>query len=220
MVFWNPQRWPRKLQVVAFIAFWCIMGVLGWFSYRIEKESWNSPSVSFLVQFIPMLIFMSWVGVTRTFSLWTRWVVPLIGVVLCFFIFRRAELAARQFMSVYDERSLRMFASWYLGFFLVVVAWIVAMPIEEAVAKLGIATRTNRVVWRLRFAIAGISLIALASVLVLRSLFDLPLEFDQLVSICHDLFYLAIAFYFLFTARLVVPWSRVGRGQRTAANIL
>jgi len=190
-IFRNLERWPLTAQVVLFVAFCCVMGALFWSLFRDIRESWRSAiSILFFVEFVPWIILFLWLKVTRTFSFWTRWVVPLLILALCVLVSVRAEWYIRPGIRAPVERSLEMFAIWYLAFFLLIAAWIVGIPMEEAITKLGIGMQTSHVAWRLGFALAGMLMIAITSILAWPVLFTataLP-GASRLVSVSHDCF--------------------------------
>jgi hypothetical protein len=200
-----------------FVVFVALMAVCWWFSFRFFRESLQSP-VTYRsdsgLSFVVIIIAVIWVQTTRLFSFWTRWIVPIVMFVVCGCLAHEGA-AHLQNATTQDDQGWKAILS-YAGFFGVALLWIVAVPVEETIYRGGAVPRGRLKFWPLGFALAGLIMIASASVLFVHYVMwssPQPAEY-YLVVARNSAIYLGLGFCVLAIARLFLPLLRTDARTR------
>jgi hypothetical protein len=190
----------------AFPVFVAVMALLGWVFYRDIRDRLAAPlsgrsDLSFLVTGI----FLLWLLPTRSFPAWRG----LLGVPL-FVVCALADLQAlrhERLAGVSSDETFRVIL-WYAVFFGITLAWIVAIPIEEALYRDANVPRGRLKYWPIIFAVAGLALIAAAGIWIpsypLGPLVQPRLNYVYAVH--RAAIYLSLAFLVLAMARVILPF--------------
>jgi hypothetical protein len=166
------------------------------------------------VQFIPLAIMVIWAASARPFPFWFRWILPFAIAAPAFCLQALAVGNFRPAMSpAQADRATVLFACY----FAYILLWIVELPLEESYFRVQHARLPRVWVWKLGFALAGLTMMAVAAFyfrrLVEEFLWDRTIA--NFVAARNVVLFLGIGFVALAFARFVLPMLHaIGRHRR------
>lgn len=192
--------------------FFTLMAIFAWIAFWTFRQTFLSTGIHGSdFNFIAIVILVCWGLVTRRFSFWTRWVVPLTAYAVCVWLSGEATRHLRLTM-VQVEQSLK--ATLFFGsFFLFSLLWIVLIPVEEATYRSGAVPRGRLRAWPLGFGVIGLLMIASAGLNFVSHLesYTQHAAVREFVAARNVVIYLSFAFCGLVFARVLLPIIRSRR---------
>jgi hypothetical protein len=189
--------------------FFTLMAICAGIAFWTFRQTFLSTGISGSdFNFIAIVVLVCWGLVTRQFSFWTRWVVPLTAYAVCLWLSGEAARHLR-LSSVQGDQELKAML-FLAGFFLFSLLWIVLIPVEEASYRSGAVPRGQLRGWPLGIGVVGLAMIALAGLIFVNQLesYSQHPQVRGLVAARNVVIYLSFAFCGLVLARVLLPIIR------------